>query len=86
MGRHIDPPRVAGNIEKVTVVDAVRIRIQEEPEVGRPRQRQVGSLGVNATARPALVSRGRLGRGVEPGILRVQDKIVRKIDLALFFA
>ena len=67
-GGAINPPVVAGNIEKVPVVDAPRILIEEEPEIGGAWHRQIGRLDVNAIPRPVLVSGGGIGGGVDPGI------------------
>jgi hypothetical protein len=67
-GGAIDPPVIAGNIEKVSVVDAVRILIYEEPDISGTRHREVAGLDVNAIPVARLVSAEGVGGGVDPSV------------------
>jgi hypothetical protein len=68
VGGAINPPCVAGKIEKECVVNGVGILVDEKPEIGGSRDRQVGSLGVNAVTHVHGAIRDGDGWGVKPGV------------------
>ncbi len=66
-GGGVHPAGVAGNLEKISVVDAVGIFIYEQPEIGGTRQRQIGRPSVDAILQArSIVSSGGAGGRVDP--------------------